>query len=265
VFRHDLGMMATDLDALKLHRRTLVLDGRAFTVLTPRPSQPERFATNSFHGTWHVLTDPAGALLLARLMWAMAFQRKPRTVLLVDGPMLVTNPFDADPSSPILLVNSDLGGPSRAGLDALEALLPLRTPSEGTVKLRIDGLARALKGDRPSRWDRDVGRPAHQRRNWIDRVQNVLVFAAAAPELRNWGEDLPGTAASVEANPAASGLDAEFPNHAGEVQIFSDFRERVARAQQVRRRLYPGREHVELLDLERQAVWAALSPPPDEG
>ena len=119
-----------------------MLDGRACTVLTPRPSQPERFATNAFHGTWHVLTDPAGAQLLARLMWAMAFQRKPRTILLVDSPLLVTNPFDADPSSPILIVNSDLGGPTRTGLDALEALLPLRAPSEGTVKLRIDGLAR---------------------------------------------------------------------------------------------------------------------------
>jgi hypothetical protein len=212
-----------------------------------------------------VLTDPAGAQLLARLMWAMAFQRKPRTILLVDGPMLVTNPFDADPSSPILIVNSDLGGPTRTGLDALESLLPLRAPSEGTVKLRIDGLARVLNADRPSRWDRDVGRPAHQRRNWIDRVQNVLVFAAAGLELRNWAEDLPRTADYVTENPAASGLDAEFPDHAGEVQIFSDFTERVARAQQVRRQLYPGREHAELLDLERQAVWAALSPPPGEG
>jgi len=255
-------MTVADLEALKLHRRELVLDGRAFTVLTPRPSQPERFATNSFHETWHVLTDPAGAQLLARLMWAMAYQRKPRTVLLVDGPMLVTNPFDADPSSPILIVNSDLGGPTRAGLDALEAMLPLRTRSEGAVKVRTDGLARSLVVGSPSRWERNVGRPAHQRRNWIDRVQNVLVFAAAAAELRNWAEDLPRTADYVREHPEASGLDAEFPNHSGEVQIFGDFTERVTRAQRVRRELYPGRDHAELLDVERRTIWAALSPPP---
>ena len=252
-------MAVEDLETIKLHRRTRVLDGRACTVLTPRPSQPERFATNSFHNTWHVLTEPPGARLLARLMWVMSYQRKPGTVLLLDHPLLVTNPFDADPSLPILIVNSDLGGPSRAGLDALEAALPLRTPSDGTVKARTDGFSRML-ADGPSRWDRDVGRPAHQLRHWIDRAQNVLVFAAAPPELRTWAEEVARVAAWVDEHPESSGTDAEFPNRVGEVQIFCDYTERVAQAQRVRRDLFPGRDHAELLDLERQAVWAAPRP-----
>jgi hypothetical protein len=262
-------MPATDPDALKLHRRALVLDGGGFTVLTPRPSQPERFATNSFHGTWHALTDPAGARLLARLMWAMAFQRRPHTLVLLDTPLRVNNPFDADPSSPIVIINSDLGGPSRAGLDALEAMLPLRTPSEGTVKLRIDGLARALRDVDDEDWQtqrrRELARPPHQKRSWIDRVQNVLVFAAAAPELGKWAQEVFRIGAWVENHPEASGSDAEFPGHVGEVQVFVDFAERVERAQALRRELYPGRDHAELLDTERRTIWAALSPPPGAG
>src|SRR5262245_31383624 len=62
---HDRWMSATDLSVLKLHRRTLLLDGRAFTILAPRPAQPERLATNSFHQTWHVLADPFGGRFFA--------------------------------------------------------------------------------------------------------------------------------------------------------------------------------------------------------
>ena len=261
-------MAASDLEALKLHRRTLVLDGRACTVLTPRASQAERFATNFFHGTWHVLTDPAGARLLSRLLWAMSYQRKPRTVLLLDGPMLAPSPFDADPSVPLLIVNSDLGGPSRAGLDTLEAMLPLRTPSEGTVKVRTDGHDRAMADEREHRyaqWDRRWVEPPHQRRGWIDRVHHVLVLAAASPELRYWTYEIFSVADGVDEHPESSGLDARIPNNIGEVQIFCDFTERIERAQAARRARFPGRDHAELLDDERRQIWNALSARPTSG
>lgn len=93
----------------KVHRRAIVLDATAYTVLTPRLGTAERFATNRHHGTWHILSDVGGARLLGKLMWAMAFQRHADTILLIDGPLLVENPFDADPSSPIVIVNTDLG------------------------------------------------------------------------------------------------------------------------------------------------------------
>ena len=259
-----LDMAASDLDALKLHRRTLVLDGRACTVLTPRPTQRGRFATNSFHGTWHVLTSPPGARLLARLMWAMSFQRRPHTFLLIDLPLIVTNPFDADPSSPIVVVNSDLGGPSRAGLDQLEALLPLRSPSGGTVKVRTDGLKRAM-GEEVDGWQRrlrDKAIPAHRRRHWIDVVNDVLVLAAAPLELRAWAEVIFATAARVDEDRPPYGPDASFADYEGEVQVFYDFTARVKRAAETRRKLFPGREHAQLLDAERRVVWAALHPPP---
>ena len=72
----------------KVHRRTVGLDGAAYTVLTPRPGTAERFATNRHHDTWHILSDVGGARLLGRLMWAMAFQRHADTILLLDGPIL---------------------------------------------------------------------------------------------------------------------------------------------------------------------------------
>jgi hypothetical protein len=51
---------------MKLHRQYVDLDGRAYTVLTLRPSTNCRFETNHFHETWHVLTDPAGRSKTAR-------------------------------------------------------------------------------------------------------------------------------------------------------------------------------------------------------
>ena len=44
-----------------------------------------------------------------------------------------------------MLVNADLGTPRRHALHALQALLPLTSPSLGTVKLRTAGLDRALE------------------------------------------------------------------------------------------------------------------------
>ena len=77
------------VDRLKLHRRQLRLDGRQYTVVTLRPGTDARFSTNHFHDTWHVLSDWHGARLLGRLLWGLAYQRVPGTLVLVDRPFLV--------------------------------------------------------------------------------------------------------------------------------------------------------------------------------
>ncbi|WP_433436315.1 hypothetical protein [Nonomuraea sp. CA-141351] len=42
-------------------------------MITLRPGTRARFSTNFYHGTWHILSDPHGALLLSRLLWACPF------------------------------------------------------------------------------------------------------------------------------------------------------------------------------------------------
>ena len=98
---------ATD-EMMKLHRRTMVLDGRVYTVISLRPGSDFRFSTNRFHETWHVLSDWRGARVLSRLLWGLAYQRRPGTLVVIDPEHLDPNPFDAAPADPIVLVPSEL-------------------------------------------------------------------------------------------------------------------------------------------------------------
>ena len=41
-------------DRMKVHRRTVRLDGPEHTVITLRPGSRARYSTNHYHGTWHV-------------------------------------------------------------------------------------------------------------------------------------------------------------------------------------------------------------------
>ncbi|MEU6751036.1 hypothetical protein ABZ914_32875, partial [Spirillospora sp. NPDC046719] len=91
-------------DGMKLHRRTLRLGGREHTVIGLRPATKAGFSTNLFHETWHVLSDQHGARVLARLLWGLAYQSRPGTLLVIDRPFLTPTPFDADPADPIVLV-----------------------------------------------------------------------------------------------------------------------------------------------------------------
>src|SRR5215831_7359241 len=119
------------VDRVKLHRRAMPLDGRLYTVITPRPGTDVRFSTNYFHGTWHILSDWHGARMLGRLLWGMAFQRKPGTLLLIDRPFLDPNPFDAEPADPIALVPAPLTPLTTKAARHLRRRLPLRGRSDG--------------------------------------------------------------------------------------------------------------------------------------
>ena len=250
--------------AVKLHRRVVRLDGEQWTVLSLRPGDPAAFATNRFHETWHILGGPAEAELLAHLFWAIAFQRYERTLILIDRPFLVPSPFDADPSSPVLLVNSNLGTPRRHALDELRAQLPLTSPSLGTVKLRTVGLDRALEDpdgydDRPEQ--RAARYNPHQWREWMDRVHGIIVYAAPDAVLRQQAvmiAELPtyfrdGDAATYLADPRRSSGARDVQ---GEVQVFAEpIIERSARMRELREQRFPGRSHAELSDDEREELW----------
>jgi hypothetical protein len=261
------AMAETTPSEVKLHRREMMLDRKSYTVLSPRPTTPFSFATNSFHDTWHVLSDARGAHLLGRMFWSMAYQRKPNTVMVIDYPLLVPNPFDADPSSPILISNTNLGGLSKTAIAQLKHNLPFTSPSRGIVRLTAPGLDRVLSGQTDlERSQRDSGAEwnAPQRVGFTDRVNGVVVLAAAPPILEWWALGL----SELETR-WTEGMDYtelyHSPNRGwrraggtGEVQIFERFTTMVSQAAEARKRLYPHTGHRELLQEEREAVWAAL-------
>src|SRR5262245_30452864 len=209
----------------------LRLDGRPYTVITLRPGTDVRYSTNYFHGTRHILSDWRGARLLGRLLWGLAYQRRPGTLVLIDRPNLDPNPFDAEPADPIVLLPAWLT-PLRA--DAARALrhrLPLAGPPDGTVRWHTHGLADTLAAKVPW-WQRPPG--AH-RAPWtphrgfqtrIDRIGGLLVWAATAPALRQHAADV-----YQLGEYAHHGMDyheVDWP--AGEVQVFADYRRRVSAA-----------------------------------
>jgi hypothetical protein len=169
--------MGTSHERLKVHRRTQKLDGRGYTVLSPRPNETAPFATDRDH----IVTDADGAHLLARLCWAMAFQRRARTVVVIDaGPW------------PIAIVNDELGTLGSAALADLRATLPFETPSDGTVVLQTRGLDLALADPAAfaRRDDQKGWREMYGIRRWIGEASGVLVIAAPPPVLLGWGVEL---------------------------------------------------------------------------
>jgi hypothetical protein len=255
--REDGQTVTTSAERLKVHRRSLRLDGLEYTILSPRPSEAARLATNRYHETWHVISDGAGAQLLARLCWAMAFQQRERTLVLVDAPLMVPNPFDADPSTPIVIANNDLGPIGRDAVKDLRTKVPLEAPSMGTVVLQTRGLDAALEDEAAfhRRDDQATWRSQHQKRRWIDGTNGLLVLAAPPPVLRGWGVDL-----STLGRDTRRGMDWSYLDHPeknGEVQVISDFAGHVDAAIAVRNQLFPDKSHGLLSEDERAQVWAA--------
>lgn len=243
---------------LKVHRRAVVLAGRKTTLLRLRPSTKERFATNHFHETWHILSDPSGAHLLGQLCWALSYQRQPGTIIVLDEPELVRNPFDADPSNTIVVSSAMLGPFSGPMAEALRANHRRPQTSQGTVVLQTPGLAATVKDpdafwelEEQAYWRSDERRS----RTWIDRINGCVVLAAPPAMLRAWGVWLCQLGEHLRNGSDDAYLD--WPNSTGEVQAFPDFAQRVSRAAMMRARLFPGRDHQELEQSEREAVWQA--------
>jgi hypothetical protein len=226
---------------LKTHRRTLALHGSNYAVLSPRPSVDARFAVNRHDDAWHIVTDTSGALLLARLCWAMAFQRHPRTVVLIDPPLLVANPYNGDPPMPIVIVNNDLGPFDYEVAASLRVALPFQDPSEGTVVLQTRGLDIALNDPKEfARSDDQAGRRgAHQKRRWIDDSAGLLVIASPPPVLRKWGVELSHLGSGP--HEGSSGRGPDHSQNDDEVHVLDHFSARVEKAVEVRNRVFPGR------------------------
>jgi hypothetical protein len=167
-------------NALKMHLRVLDIHRTTLRVVTLRPSTPVRFSTNYFHGTWHILGDPGAASILARLLWGLAYQTCPGTVVLIDRDHLVPTPFEADPPDPILLVRDGL---ARADVDTLRALAHrLRRPPAPTTTIRWHtfGMPAAIAAD-----DRPRGRPRRNDRERMSRRGGFVCYTAPRDVLRS--------------------------------------------------------------------------------
>ncbi|GAB3846819.1 hypothetical protein ACFPIJ_40020 [Dactylosporangium cerinum] len=225
-------------DRVKLHRRAVWCDGREFTVITLRPDTDCRFSTNFYHDTWHILSDWRGARLLGRLLWGLAYQRRPGTLVLIDRPHLGPNPFDGRPGDPIVLVPSDLTALSVRAAQALRRRLPLRGAPDGTVRWQTHGLdpvvaQRVPWDERPPGVQRAPIVPVRGPQPKIDRVGGLLMFAASAHDLRSYAPDV-----HELGRYAFRGMDyTEVESPDGEVQVFNDFRHRVSAATAARREL----------------------------
>jgi hypothetical protein len=237
-------------DGMKLHRRTMRLDGRDHTVLTLRPGTDARFSTNRYHGAWHVLSDWHGARVLARLFWGLAYQRVPRTLVVIDPPFLDPDPFDARPAAPIALVPMPLTAlPERAARE-LRRQLPLRQPpprqppprqsGQGTVRWNTRGLAGAVADFRaarelPSGARLDPWRPGPGFRERVQHHGGVLVLSATPEALR-----INAVLLATLGDWSWRGMDyLELDHPRGEVQVFADYRTRVSAARAARRELDP--------------------------
>ncbi|HET9967324.1 MAG TPA: hypothetical protein VFQ68_03745 [Streptosporangiaceae bacterium] len=192
-----------------------------------RPGTRARFASNYYHGTWHVLSDLHGARVLGRLLWGLAYQRMPGTLVLIDRPQLDPSPFSGAPSDPVALVPAQLTSLPAGAARGLRARLPLSGP-EGTVRWHTPGLLPAVTVVRERPPDRFVPAGTEHR---IDRHGGLLVMAATPPALREWAVQVYRLGGHTW-----KGMDyTEFGWPDGEVQVFTDYRRRVSAVRVARR------------------------------
>ena len=146
----------TTATALKVHLRVLEIHRTTLRGVMLRPQTPARFSTNHFHDTWHILAGSDGAALFGRLLWGLAFQRHPGTLLLIGDPHLVPTPFEADPPDPILVIPDGLTSVDDDALRALKLRLRRAPGAPKTIRWHTFNMPAALERE-------------GERREWLRR------------------------------------------------------------------------------------------------
>ena len=238
-------------EGLKLHLRLVQAAGVVYRVVSLRPGTGVRFSTNRFHDTWHILTDGGGAFVLARLLWGLSFQKQPDTVVLIDRPHLVPTPFDADRADRILVARP--GTPTDAEhLRALAAALRRSRVPDRTIRFHTFGLEEVV-GWTWQEWRRhghvlDAARP-HER---IDRRAGMLCYVAPPAILRAEAAMIHRTPPSRYGSYHYLVERGRWPE--GEVQVFSNFADRLSAARVARREMLGDDDRPIVEDEERWAV-----------
>lgn len=233
-------------DGMKLHLRLLKVRGVDMRVITLRPHTEASFSTNYYHATWHILSDQHGAKLLGRLLWGLSYQSKRGTAILLHGEHIKPTPFGAEPSNPILLFVSGHASTHLKHLRALRRRINQLGRSGCSLRLKSFGLDAAL--DRESA-AREVGEyqpefselhysssDSQWRQEQMFCRGGFVCYTAPAEVMRMRAMTI------SQLDPTSYGMDyyflAEDPSYRwpdGEVQIFSDYRQRSQAAEQARR------------------------------
>jgi hypothetical protein len=221
--------------ALKLHLRVLAIHGQMLRVVTLRPATGVRFSTNYFHATWHILADRDGADLLGRLLWGLAFQRHPGTLILIDRDHLVPTPFEADPPDPILLVPDGLTRIDDELLRALKLRLRRAPGPPRTIRWHTFGMARALTDEAAPWWWRD---PKHRQlltREQMTRRAGFVCYTAPPAVLRSHGLGIHTMGGRTGYYPLAERGRTYSWRFDGEIQLIRGLADQVAAARVARR------------------------------
>ena len=173
--------------ALKLHLRVFEIHRAVLRVVTLRPHTPVRFSTNYFHDTWHILAGTDGAALFGRLLWGLAFQRQPGTLLLINDPHLVPTPFEADPPDPIIVSPDGLTSVDDDVLYGLKLRLRRAPGPASTIRWHTFGMPGALERDPGNRQRPWSPWTAQQRRERMARRAGFVCYTAPPDILRDHG------------------------------------------------------------------------------
>ncbi len=249
--------MAANRRGLKVHLRVVAVGGSTYRVVSLRSATGARFSTNYFHDTWHIVTGGAGAAVLGRLLWGLAFQRQPGTLVLIDAPHLVTTPFEGDRPDPIVIVPAGLTRFDADHLRAVRRRLQAGAAST-TIRWHTFGLPAGLDAlaDRPGH--RQAELRAGRAREQMHRRAGMICLTAPPAILRDHGAGIYAMrrATSECYHPLAEGPWWRRWAPQGEVQVFPRFDDDVAAAAVARRELL-GDDARPLTDaVERAAVWA---------
>lgn len=249
------------LSRMKVHLRQVPIRGTRYRIVTLRPGMDVRFSTNFYHGTWHIISDGFGSEVLGRLMWGLAFQKLPNTLVVIAPPHLQPSPFDGAPSWPVVLTVQE-NCPLRArDMRELKARLD-HLPESQTIRWQTHGLARY---EAPPVW-----KMGYSRREPFDDetlLSGGVICYRAKRELMKWQASVvakmrPSTDVELANRGQAETRDHYFITWdygpSGEVQLFDDYRHKVkaavaARARTVARlteKVTPG-EFEDLVVLER--------------
>jgi hypothetical protein len=183
--------------------------------------------------------------LLARLFWGLAFQRQPGTLLLVHGDHLLPTPFEAEGSDPFLIVPTGITGVDAARLRILKSRLSHLGPPSTTTRWLTFGLDAALGQNKDETIE--LRRPEHKHLWQQERMlrRGGFIVYQAPPAILRW-QALRIHALQVRPGDGLNAMDYHFLAESsskdsrfgdGEVQIFADYRDRVAAAMEARNEL----------------------------
>jgi hypothetical protein len=239
---------------MKVHLRLFGAGPRVYRLVTLRAGTEAAFSTNYFHNTWHILSDLSGARLLARLLWGLAYQTQRGTMVLIHGEHLRPTPFEGDRSDPFLLVPAHFTRLDRDALRTLKKNLNRLGPGAKTIRWHTFGLDTALESGRrewaslagtEQLWRLGQRGPWRQERmvrcgGFICYLAPPAILRWQALQIHNmWVKD-GNYATEMDCHFLAEASSKESYYGDGEVQIFADYRQRVAAAAQARREILPG-------------------------